>query len=270
MKDAADPDTTAAGAAADFSLAGRWALVTGARSGMGGAIALHLARYGADLILTSRPRPERPDSLDEVAAAIRGMGRRAVCLHADLSRAEEVRTLARQALAVHTPVAILVHVAGVVFPGTALEQTLDEWDTTLAVNLRAPFLLSQGLAPAMMAHGGGRIIMIGSAAGIVGFRDRAAYAASKGGLIMLTRQLAVEWGPHNLRVNCVAPTVTTTPMAEKAWADPVRREAMRKKIPVGRFADPSDIAHAVVYLASPAADMINGLTLPVDGGYTIQ
>ena len=121
-----------------------------------------------------------------------------------------------------------------------------------------------------MEGGGGRIIMISSAAGLVGFADRAAYAASKGGLIMLTRQLAVEWGPQGIRVNCVAPTVTMTPMAEMAWADPIRREAMRKKIPVGRFVDPRDVANAVVYLASPAADMINGVTLPVDGGYTIQ
>ena len=87
---------------------------------------------------------------------------------------------------------------------------------------------------------------------------------------MLTRQLAVEWGPQGIRVNGVAPTVTMTPMAEMAWAGPTRREAMRKKIPAARFADPRDVANAVVYLASPAADMINGVTLPVDGGYTIQ
>lgn len=254
----------------DFSLAGQWALVTGASRGIGREVALHLARYGADLILTGRHKPGEPTALDEVAEQIRGLGRRAERLYADLADAAAIKDLARRALAIQTPIAIVVHVAGVVFPRPALEQTLEEWETTLAVNLRAPFLLSQALVPAMMEGGGGRIIMISSAAGLVGFADRAAYAASKGGLVMLTRQLAVEWGPQGIRVNGVAPTVTMTPMAEMAWADPIRREAMRKKIPVGRFVDPRDVANAVIFLASPAADMINGVTLPVDGGYTIQ
>lgn len=254
----------------DFSLAGQWALVTGASRGIGREVALHLARYGADLILTGRHKSGEPTALDEVAEQIRGLGRRAERLYADLADAAAIKDLARRALAIQTPIAIVVHVAGVVFPRPALEQTLEEWETTLAVNLRAPFLLSQALVPAMMEGGGGRIIMISSAAGLVGFADRAAYAASKGGLVMLTRQLAVEWGPQGIRVNGVAPTVTMTPMAEMAWADPIRREAMRKKIPVGRFVDPRDVANAVIFLASPAADMINGVTLPVDGGYTIQ
>ena len=255
---------------ADFSLTGQWALVTGASRGIGKEVALHLARHGADVILTGRPKPDTPADLDTVAEQIRTLGRRAECLYADLADVGDIQDLARRALAIHTPIPILVHVAGVVYPNAALEQTLDEWETTLAVNLRAPFLLSQALAPAMIESGGGRIIMIGSAAGIVGFAARAAYTASKGGLMMLTRQLAVEWGPLGIRVNCVAPTVTMTPMAEQAWADPTRREAMRNKIPTRRFAQPRDVANAVVYLASPGAAMINGTTLPVDGGYTVQ
>ena len=254
----------------DFSLAGRWALVTGASRGIGREVARHLARHGADVILTSRHKPDAPTDLETVAGQIRTMGRRAECLYADLADVDDIQDLARRALSIQTPIPILVHVAGVVYPSAALEQTLEEWDTTLAVNLRAPFLLSQALAPAMIKNGDGRIIMIGSAAGMVGFPDRAANAASKGGLIQLTRQLAVEWGPLGIRVNCVAPTVTMTPMAEQAWADPARREAMQNKIPTRRFAQPCDIANAVVYLASPGADMINGITLPVDGGYTIQ
>ena len=257
-------------ASSDFSLAGRWALVTGASRGIGREVALHLARHGAEVILTARHKPDAPDDLEAVAEQIRTLGRRAECLYADLADTGDIQELARRALAIQTPIPILVQVAGVVHPRAALEQTLEEWDTTLAVNLRAPFLLSQALAPAMIENGGGRIILIGSAAGMVGFAARTAYAASKGGLIMLTRQLAVEWGPLGIRVNCVAPTVTMTPMAEQAWADPARREAMRTKIPIRRFAQPRDVANAVVYLASPGADMINGMTLPVDGGYTIQ
>ncbi len=255
-------------ASSDFSLTGQWALVTGASQGIGSEVARHLARHGADVILTGRQKND--STLDKVAGEIRSLGRRAECIYADLARVDDIQNLARQALAIQTPIPLLVHVAGVVYPGAALEQTLDEWEATMAVNLRAPFLLSQALAPAMIENGGGRIIMIGSAAGIVGFPARAAYAASKGGLIMLTRQLAVEWGPLGIRVNCVAPTVTMTPMAEQAWADPARRAAMQNKIPTRRFAQPRDVANAVVYLASPGGDMINGMTLPVDGGYTIQ
>ena len=257
-------------ASSDFSLAGQWALVTGSSRGIGSEVALHLARHGADVILAARHKPDAPAALDTVAEQIQSLGRRAECLYADLANVDDIQELARRALTIQTPISILVHVAGVVYPGAALEQTLEEWDVTLAVNLRAPFLLSQALAPAMIENGSGRIIMIGSAAGMVGFPARAAYAASKGGLIMLTRQLAVEWGPLGLRVNCVAPTVTMTPMAEQAWADPARREAMRTRIPTHRFVQPRDVANAVVYLASPGADMINGMTLPVDGGYTIQ
>lgn len=254
----------------DLTLDGRWALVTGASRGIGRETALQLARRGANLILTGRQNPQIPASINDVADQVRAYGQRAEILYADLNIVEDIRFLARKALSIQKPIHILVNVAGVVFPNRALDQTVEEWDATLAVNLRAPFLLSQALAPAMIKGGGGSIVMIGSAAGLVGFPSRAAYAAAKGGLDMLTRQLAVEWGPYNIRVNCVAPTVTLTPMVETAWADPAKREAMKKKIPIGRFALPRDVANAVCYLVSPAAEMINGVTLPVDGGYTVQ
>lgn len=254
----------------DFSLSGKWALVTGASRGIGREVALHLARYGADLILTARSKTSQADTLSTLSSEIRAMGRNTEVIYADLARTGDIERLAQQALALQTPIHILVNNAGIVLPNSALNQTVTEWDMTMAVNLRAPFLLSQALVPSMIAHGGGRIIMISSAAGIVGFANRSAYAASKGGLNQLTRQLAVEWGDQHIRVNCVAPTVTMTPMAEHAWADPVKRSAMQQKIPIHRFAKPLDVANAVIYLASPASDMINGTILPVDGGYTIQ
>ena len=255
---------------ASTSLSGMCALVTGASGGIGQVTALALASHGADLILTGRQKPEQPGGLRELADQIRALGRRAEVVFADLAEAGGVRHLAERALAVQPRIDILVNMAGVVFPAPALRQTAGEWDLTMAVNLRAPFLLSQAVAPSMMAHGGGSIIMVSSAAGIVGFPQRAAYAASKGGLITLTRQLAVEWGGHGIRVNCVAPTVTMTPMAELAWADPDKRAAMLGKIPLGTFAEPADTAEAVVFLVSPAAKMINGVVLAVDGGYTVQ
>jgi len=253
-----------------YSLQGKWALVTGASRGIGKEIAFQLALQGANVLVTGRRKTGAPCPLTDVADQIRAQGQRVEILYADLGVVDDIHSLARQALAIRTPIDILVNVAGTVFPNPALEQTIEEWDKTMAVNLRAPFFLSQALVPAMIDHGGGSIVMVGSAAGLVGFPSRAAYAASKGGLDMLTRQLAVEWGPHNLRVNCVAPTVTLTPMAEVAWSDPVKREAMKDKIPVKRFALPEDVASAVCYLVSPAATMVNGITLPVDGGYTIQ
>ena len=262
---------------ADFSLAGQWALVTGASRGIGREVALHLARYGANLILTGRHKPGEPTGLDEVAEQIRSLGRRAERLYADLADATAIQDLARRALAIQTPIAILVHVAGVVFPRPALEQTLEEWETTLAVNLRAPFLLSQALVPAMMEGGGGRIIMISSAAGLVGFADRAAYAASKGGLVMLTRQLAVEWGPQGIRVNAILPGITYTDRvvqlmnarAEKNGTTPeVELEQATAGIPLRRSGTVEEFGKAVAFLLSPVAGYIHGAALPFDGGAT--
>lgn len=255
---------------ASFSLEGKWALVTGASRGIGRETALNLGHHGANLILTGRRRPQHPPELEDVASQIRAMGRRVEVIFSDLAQAAGVRRLGEQALAIQPHIDVLVNVAGVVFPNTALRQTLKEWDLTMAVNLRAPFFLSQAIAPSMIERGGGSIIMVSSTAGIVGIPQRAAYAASKGGLIMLTRQLAVEWGRHNVRVNCIAPTVTMTPMAEMAWSDPEKRQSMLTKIPLAHFADPVDTASAVIYLASSAANMINGTVLTIDGGFTIQ
>ena len=255
---------------ASFSLEGKWALITGASRGIGRETAMNLGHYGANLILTARRKSQRPPELEEVAGRIRAMGRRVEVLFGDLADVDDVLRLGEQALAIHPHIEILVTVAGVVYPNTALRQTTKEWDLTMAVNLRAPFLLSQALAPAMIEHGGGSIIMVSSTAGIIGISERAAYAAAKGGLISLTRQLAVEWGQHNVRVNCVAPTVTMTEMAKTAWVDSVKRHAFLAKIPLGHFADPVDTASAVIYLASPAAKMVNGTVLTVDGGLTIQ
>jgi NAD(P)-dependent dehydrogenase (short-subunit alcohol dehydrogenase family) len=254
----------------DFSLQRKWALVTGASGGIGAVTALTLAHHGADLVLTGRRRTAGPNDLEVLADRIAAVGRQVHIVYGDLAQAEDVRQIAADALTACERVDVLVNMAGVVFPNPALQQTVDEWDLTMAVNLRAPFILSQALAPAMVDHGGGSIVMVGSAAGIVGLPERAAYAASKGGLIMLTRQLAVEWGQYGIRVNCVAPTVTLTPMAEEAWADPGRRAKMLDKIPLGKFAQPIDTANTIAFLASPAAGMINGAVLPVDGGFTIQ
>ncbi|NIM05311.1 MAG: SDR family oxidoreductase, partial [Armatimonadetes bacterium] len=178
--------------------------------------------------------------------------------------------LAENALQGNRRIHILVNNAGISLPESAAETTLEHWDLTLDVNLRAPFLLSQLIGRHMIEQGGGKIINMSSQAGEVALADHAAYCASKAGLILLTKVLAVEWGPHNIKVNAVAPTVILTPMAEKAWADERKRQAMLAKIPLGRFGRPVDVSGAVLFLASPASDLITGEVLTVDGGYTAQ
>jgi 2-deoxy-D-gluconate 3-dehydrogenase len=164
----------------------------------------------------------------------------------------------------------LVNNAGVSYPQPALETTEDRWDETFQINLKSLFFLTQVIAKAMVKQGGGKIVNISSQAGLVGLEDHAAYCATKGGLILLTKVLAIEWGKYKINVNAVAPTIIMTPMAERAWADPKKREEALKKIPIGRFGKPEDVVGAVIFLASPYADLITGAVLPIDGGYTAQ
>ncbi len=249
-----------------FSLEGKRALVTGASQGIGQHIALTLANAGADLFLTALEQP----GLESTAKAIQDMGRKAEILVANLADPAGIREVASQALKGGREIHILVNNAGISFPESVVETKLEHWNLTLEVNLRAPLLLSQAIAPQMIKQGGGKIINMSSQAGLVALADHAAYCASKAGLILLTKVLAVEWGPHNIQVNAVAPTVILTPMAEQAWADEKKRAAMLAKIPLGRFGYPVDVSGAVVFLASPASDLITGETLAVDGGYTAQ
>ena len=145
---------------------------------------------------------------------------------------------------------------------------MDDWDRTLAVNLRAPLLLAQALAPKMIEKGRGKIINVSSQTGIVAIPDHCAYAASKNGLNALTKAMTCEWAKHNIQCNAVCPTVILTPMGERVWGPPEKGDPMRAKIPAGRFGRPVEVADLVLYLASPASDMINGDTIMLDGGYT--
>ena len=144
----------------------------------------------------------------------------------------------------------------------------EAWDETLAVNLRAPYLLAQALAPQMIAQGSGKIINVSSQAGVAALEDHAAYCASKGGLNMLTKVMALEWGAHNIQVNAVAPTVILTPMGVEVWGDPAKSAPMLAKIPLRRFGQPVEVADLILFLASPASGLITGETILIDGGYT--
>lgn len=249
-----------------FDVSGKIALVTGASKGIGRSIALTLANAGADIVATARTEEE----LKELVSEIKELGRRAEYIVADLSNTKEAIDMANEALRIFGRVDILVNNAGVSFPQSALEVTEEAWDNTMNINLKSLFFITQVVGKNMIEKRRGKIINISSQAGLVGIEDHSAYCASKAGIILLTKVLAIEWGKYGINVNAVAPTVILTPMGEKAWADPIKRAKMLEQIPIGRFGYPEDVAGLVLFLASEASNLITGAVIPVDGGYTAR
>jgi 2-deoxy-D-gluconate 3-dehydrogenase len=247
-----------------FALDGKVALVTGATKGIGLETCKVLADAGADIAAVGRDA----EGLREIKAAIEAKGRRCVAIAADMATVEGPAKAAKEALAAFGPVDILVNNAAIALIAPLLEATSADWDATMAVNLRAPFLLAQALVPAMIKKGGGKIINISSQAGVIGQDSHAAYGASKGGLNTLTKVMCVEWAKHNIQVNSVCPTVILTPMGEEHWGKPERGDPMKAKIPAGRFGKPVEVADMVLYLASSASNLVNGQDMLIDGGYT--
>lgn len=247
-----------------FSLEGKKVLLTGASKGIGATTAEVLADAGADLILSGRDESQLLDT----AKMVESKHRTAHILPADLTSAEAARDLGKRALEIFDPIDILVNCAGVALVAPFEDLTQDMWDRTLAVNLTAPFALTQEIVPSMINQGRGKIVNIASQTGVIGADDHAAYAASKGGLISLTRVLAGELGKHNIQINSVCPTVILTPMGEKVWGPPEKGDPMKAKIPLGRFGQPVEVADLVLYLASSASDFMTGGTVMLDGGYT--
>ena len=247
-----------------FALTGRKALVTGASKGIGTEICAVFAEAGVDIVAVARD----PEGLEQVAIRVQALGRRCLTIQADMATAEGPVQAARTALADWGTMDILVNSAGVARVAPALDLTLDQWEETMAVNLRAPFLLAQALAPGMIAQGRGKIIMISSQTGVIALDDHAAYATSKGGLNALTKSLCAEWARHNIQVNAICPTVVMTPMGREVWGTPEKGDPFRAATPARRFAEPVEVADAALYLASSASDMVNGALLMVEGGFT--
>jgi len=245
-----------------YDFKGRTAIVTGASKGIGRDIALALARAGANLGITGRDQRE----LAEVAAEARRAGVRCEVRVADLASAQDCLAMAEHFAALFPAIDLLVNNAGLSFPEKLVDLEVGHWDTTLAVNLRAPALISRVIARKMIVAGGGTIVNISSNACLAGIEEHAAYCASKFGLDGLTKVMAVELGPHNIRVNAVAPTVVLTPMGTQVWGDPRKADPVKAKIPLGRFAQPREVTAAVLFLASEGAGMIHGETLIIDGG----
>ncbi|OGV73502.1 MAG: hypothetical protein A3K19_16950 [Lentisphaerae bacterium RIFOXYB12_FULL_65_16] len=248
-------------------LDGKVALVTGAGSGLGKAMALAVAESGGDCVVTELP--EKMASLEPVCDAIRALDRKAIGLPLRLPDMASIDALVTEAIRGLGCIDILVNNAGVNIPKDALDVTEQDWDRVVDVNLKGVFFLSQRVGKEMVHRGaGGKIVNIASQNGVVGYYKRAAYCSSKAGLVNLTRVLALEWAKYKINVNAVGPTFILTPLTQSTFDDPVLREDLLKRIPLGRVGQPEDVVGAVVFLASPAADLITGHTLLVDGGWT--
>ncbi len=247
-----------------FSIAGRRALVTGASKGIGAEICDVFAEAGADIVAVARDEA----GLAEVAGLVARRGRSCLTLTADLAAPEAPAAVAAQAQAAWGTIDILINSAGIARIAPAAELSLADWDATMAVNLRAPFLLAQALAPAMIAQRWGKIVNISSQTGVIALDDHAAYAASKGGLNALTKSLAAEWARHNVQVNAICPTVVMTPMGREVWGPEEKSAPFIAATPLRRFGEPVEVADAALYLASPAAELLNGHLLMLEGGFT--
>lgn len=246
----------------DFSLAGKVALVTGGASGIGAAIASAYAQKGAQLAILDLQQ----EAADAMAATL-GNGARA--FRCDVADRASVEAAVAAVLAAFGHIDIAVNSAGIVALAPAEELSASAWDKTIAINLTGTFIVCQAVGRAMIAAGkGGKIINLASQAGTVAIDEHVAYCASKFGVIGMTKTLAAEWGEYGITVNSISPTIVLTDLGRKAWAGE-KGEAAKKRIPMGRFAYPEEIAASAVFLASNGADMINGADLLVDGGYTI-
>ena len=248
----------------DFRLTHKVALVTGAAQGIGHAIAVLYAEKGADVILV-----DRQDDVKNAAAAVTQFGRKALPLVADITNTASVRKVVQDSMQAFGKIDILVNCAGVALLDDAETLSEEYWDTTMAVNLKACFIMAQQVGREMIKAQSGKIVNIASQAGLIALDRHVAYCVSKAGLIGMTKVLAMEWAEFNINVNSISPTVILTELGKKAWAGEVG-EAMKKKIPVRRFGYPEEVAAVALFLASDAAAMITGENIVIDGGYTIQ
>ena len=244
-----------------FSLAGRTAMVTGANTGLGPAMAVALAEAGADIVAVGR------SAATETEAGVRAAGRAFHFVQADLCQPNISGDIIAAAKAAAAAPDILVNNAGIIRRNDALDFTEEDWDAVMDVNLKTAFFLSQAAAREMVPTGAGKVINIASMLSFQGGVRVASYAASKSGIAGLTRLLANEWAAKGINVNAIAPGYFSTNNTEALRADEARNKSILERIPAGRWGQPSDLGGAAVFLASAASNYVHGAILPVDGGW---
>jgi gluconate 5-dehydrogenase len=248
-----------------FDLTGRVAVVVGGHGGIGRALALGLADFGADVVVASR----KLEPLEKIAEEIQSKGRKTLAITVDLVQEQSVADMVDRILKVFPRINVLVNAAGVAIRKPAETFPIDEWQQVMDVNTRGTWLCCQLVGRVMIKQKSGKIINLSSVRGRYGLpADSAAYCASKGAVDALTRTLACEWAKYNVLVNAVAPTIVETELTRTALADPEYAKRMKSRIPLGHWAVPEDIVGATVFFASRASDFITGQVLYIDGGVT--
>ncbi len=249
-----------------FGLAGKTALITGGTRGIGRATAEAMAKAGAQVVVSSR----KADACAEAAAALESLGGRAVGIPCNVSHADQIEALVSGALGAFGQIDILVCNAAVnPYMGPLKDIDEDAYDKILTTNVKNVLKLCNLVIPGMAARRDGAVVIVSSIAATKGSRTLGAYAISKAADVQLARNLAIEWGPDNVRVNAVLPGLVKTDMARALWDNPETAEKALEGYPIGRFGEPEDLAGAILFLASPAASWITGQALPVDGGATV-
>ena len=249
-----------------MTLTNKIAIVTGAGSGIGQSCAIELAREGATVIVTSL----HASKCKETCAKITKIGGKSEAIKCDVSKKKEITAMVAKVIKKHKKIDILVNNAGVLIQKPITETTEKDWDFVLDVNLKGVFLTTQAVAKHMMKKKSGAIVSIASIAGKVGFPALSAYCASKGGIVNLTKEFAIELAPYGIRVNAIAPAAIRTAMTAGMLADRKQKAGLKAATPLGRIGEPEEIAHPTVFLCSEGASYITGQTLAVDGGWLAQ
>jgi len=251
-------------------LEGKGAIITGASAGIGQATALLFAREGARVVVADVCEERGQETLK----AIQAEGGEAILVQVDVSDPGQVADLLKETVKAYDRLDILVNNAGIYFQGTAVEVSNAQWDQLMAVNLKGVFYCSREAVPFMREAGGGAIVNVASEAGLVAVPGQIAYNVSKSGVIMLTKSMAIDHADDNIRVNCICPGTTETPLVREALARAPDPAAARRKLessrPQDRLGQPEEIAEGILYLASDASPYATGAVLSVDGGYTAQ